>query len=102
MARVKPDVAIPDLTGRLAVVTGASEGLGFGLADRLARAGAEVIMPVRRRASSPWNESVKRPAPRMSPPASSIWRHWHQWQRSGAPSTPRADPSTSSSTTPRS
>jgi NAD(P)-dependent dehydrogenase (short-subunit alcohol dehydrogenase family) len=47
MARVKPDVAIPDLTGRLAVVTRASDGLGFGLADRLARAGAEVIMPVR-------------------------------------------------------
>jgi len=47
MARTKPDVRVPDLTGKLAVVTGASDGLGFGLAGRLARAGAEVIMPVR-------------------------------------------------------
>ncbi|MDQ2786015.1 MAG: SDR family oxidoreductase [Chloroflexota bacterium] len=47
MARTKPDVHVPDLTGKLAVVTGASDGLGFGLAARLARAGAEVIMPVR-------------------------------------------------------
>ena len=41
------DVKVPDLTGKLAVVTGASDGLGLGLADRLARAGAEVILPVR-------------------------------------------------------
>jgi NAD(P)-dependent dehydrogenase (short-subunit alcohol dehydrogenase family) len=36
-----------DLTGRLAVVTGASSGLGLGLATRLAAAGAEVLLPVR-------------------------------------------------------
>ncbi|RSM56688.1 short chain dehydrogenase [Actinoplanes sp. ATCC 53533] len=36
-----------DLTGRLAVVTGASGGLGLGLATRLAAAGAEVLLPVR-------------------------------------------------------
>src|SRR6266700_1531897 len=47
MARTTPDVAVPDLTGKLAVVTGASGGIGLGLAGRLARAGAEVIMPVR-------------------------------------------------------
>jgi NAD(P)-dependent dehydrogenase (short-subunit alcohol dehydrogenase family) len=41
------DVSVPDLTGRLAVVTGGSDGIGLGLADRLARAGAEVILPVR-------------------------------------------------------
>ena len=35
------------LTGKLAVVTGASDGLGFGLASRLAAAGADVIMLVR-------------------------------------------------------
>jgi NAD(P)-dependent dehydrogenase (short-subunit alcohol dehydrogenase family) len=33
-----------DLTGRLAVVTGASSGLGLGLATRLAAAGAEVLL----------------------------------------------------------
>jgi NAD(P)-dependent dehydrogenase (short-subunit alcohol dehydrogenase family) len=38
---------VPDLTGRLAVVTGASGGLGLGLATRLAAAGAEVLLPVR-------------------------------------------------------
>jgi NAD(P)-dependent dehydrogenase (short-subunit alcohol dehydrogenase family) len=38
---------IPDLTGKLAVVTGASDGVGRVIASRLARAGAEVIMPVR-------------------------------------------------------
>lgn len=38
-----------DLTGKLAVVTGASDGVGLGLAARLAEAGAEVVMPVRNR-----------------------------------------------------
>lgn len=47
MTRVRTTIDVPDLTGQLAVVTGASDGLGFGLADRLARAGAEVVMPVR-------------------------------------------------------
>ncbi|KAB8178750.1 SDR family oxidoreductase [Microbispora catharanthi] len=40
-------VSVPDLTGRVAVVTGGSDGLGLGLAIRLARAGAEVVLPVR-------------------------------------------------------
>ena len=42
-----PEVTVPDLTGKLAVVTGGSDGLGRGLAGRLAQAGAEVILPVR-------------------------------------------------------
>jgi NAD(P)-dependent dehydrogenase (short-subunit alcohol dehydrogenase family) len=41
------DLPIPDLTGKLAVVTGASDGIGRVIAARLAEAGAEVIMPVR-------------------------------------------------------
>lgn len=41
------DLTIPDQSGRLAVVTGASDGIGVIIATRLARAGAEVIMPVR-------------------------------------------------------
>ncbi|MFI5890170.1 SDR family oxidoreductase [Actinoplanes sp. NPDC051513] len=36
-----------DLSGQLAVVTGASSGVGLGLATRLAEAGAELILPVR-------------------------------------------------------
>jgi NAD(P)-dependent dehydrogenase (short-subunit alcohol dehydrogenase family) len=36
-----------DLNGKLALVTGASGGLGLGLATRLAAAGAEVLMAVR-------------------------------------------------------
>ncbi|SER60023.1 NAD(P)-dependent dehydrogenase, short-chain alcohol dehydrogenase family [Lentzea xinjiangensis] len=47
MASRKFDVEIPDLSGRRAVVTGASDGVGLGIARRLAAAGAEVVMPVR-------------------------------------------------------
>jgi NAD(P)-dependent dehydrogenase (short-subunit alcohol dehydrogenase family) len=43
----RPDITVPDLSGRRAVVTGASDGIGLGIATRLAAAGAEVIMPVR-------------------------------------------------------
>jgi NAD(P)-dependent dehydrogenase (short-subunit alcohol dehydrogenase family) len=41
------DIPVPDLTGRLAVVTGANSGLGFDLTRRLAGAGAEVVLAVR-------------------------------------------------------
>ncbi len=41
------DIPVPDLTGSLALVTGASDGVGFEIAARLARSGAEIIMPVR-------------------------------------------------------
>jgi len=40
----------PDLSGRLAVVTGANSGLGFGLARHLAQHGADVTMAIRNRA----------------------------------------------------
>ena len=49
MPSKKPEFTVPDLTGKLAVVTGASDGMGLGVAARLAAAGAEVIMPVRNR-----------------------------------------------------
>jgi NAD(P)-dependent dehydrogenase (short-subunit alcohol dehydrogenase family) len=42
-----PDISVPNLTGELALVTGGSDGIGLGLARRLAKAGAEVILPVR-------------------------------------------------------
>ncbi len=41
------DIPVPDLAGRRALVTGASDGIGTHIAARLARAGAEVVMPVR-------------------------------------------------------
>lgn len=41
------DVVVPDLTGSRALVTGASDGIGLGIAERLARAGAELVLPVR-------------------------------------------------------
>lgn len=40
-------VTVPDLTGRRALVTGGSDGMGLALAERLARAGADVLLPVR-------------------------------------------------------
>jgi NAD(P)-dependent dehydrogenase (short-subunit alcohol dehydrogenase family) len=47
MSREPSAVTVPDLSGKIAVVTGASDGVGLGLATRLAGAGAEVVMPVR-------------------------------------------------------
>src|SRR5712692_10726990 len=41
------DIDVPDQTGMLAVVTGANSGIGFGVSQRLAAAGAEVILAVR-------------------------------------------------------
>jgi NAD(P)-dependent dehydrogenase (short-subunit alcohol dehydrogenase family) len=50
MPRTLPDITVPDLTGKLALVTGASDGLGLALAERLARAGADLLLPVRNQA----------------------------------------------------
>ena len=47
MARKKPDIIVPDLTGSFVIVTGASDGIGLGLVGRLAVAGADVVLPVR-------------------------------------------------------
>jgi NAD(P)-dependent dehydrogenase (short-subunit alcohol dehydrogenase family) len=47
MAGKKDELTIPDLSGRRALVTGASDGIGLGIATALAGAGAEVLMPVR-------------------------------------------------------
>ncbi|MFF1595620.1 SDR family oxidoreductase [Streptomyces sp. NPDC058286] len=47
MPRKAIDITVPDLSGKRAVVTGASDGIGLGLATRLAAAGAEVLLPVR-------------------------------------------------------
>ena len=50
MARNELAVTVPDLSGKLAVVTGSISGLGLGLATRLSAAGADVIMAIRNHA----------------------------------------------------
>src|SRR3954469_25227950 len=47
MPRTSTDIPVPDLSGKLALVTGGSDGIGVHIAARLARAGAEVVLPVR-------------------------------------------------------
>lgn len=49
MPRKNTDLVIPAQHGARAVITGASDGIGLGIASRLAAAGAEVILPVRNR-----------------------------------------------------
>ncbi|MEE2037545.1 SDR family oxidoreductase [Nocardiopsis sp. CT-R113] len=49
MPRRPIDITVPNLSGKRTVVTGASDGIGLGIATRLATAGAEVVMPVRNR-----------------------------------------------------
>ncbi|GAA5207024.1 SDR family oxidoreductase [Microbacterium kyungheense] len=43
-------ITLPDLSGRTAVVTGASDGVGVEIVRGLAGAGADVVLPVRNRA----------------------------------------------------
>ncbi|MEP7764382.1 SDR family oxidoreductase [Sanguibacter sp. 25GB23B1] len=47
MTRRPLDITVPDLTGKRAVLTGGSDGIGLRIATRLATAGADVVLPVR-------------------------------------------------------
>lgn len=49
MTRKPIDIDVPNLSGRRAVLTGGSDGIGFGIAMRLAAAGADLVLPVRNR-----------------------------------------------------
>jgi NAD(P)-dependent dehydrogenase (short-subunit alcohol dehydrogenase family) len=50
MAPKTLDATPPDLSGKLAVITGSNSGLGLGLATRLAAAGADIVMAIRNQA----------------------------------------------------
>ena len=47
MPRKDIDITVPDLTGRRVVLTGGSDGIGLTIAQRLAAAGAQLVLPVR-------------------------------------------------------
>jgi NAD(P)-dependent dehydrogenase (short-subunit alcohol dehydrogenase family) len=65
MTRTAPDLTLPDLTGTRAVITGGSDGIGLRIATRLARAGADVLLPVRNRAKGEAAaERIRAAAPR--------------------------------------
>src|SRR5215207_186536 len=49
MPRTDIDITVPNLSGKRAVLTGGSDGIGLGIAKRLAAAGAELVLPVRNR-----------------------------------------------------
>lgn len=47
MPRRPIDLTLPDLSGRRVLLTGGSDGIGLGIAIRLVRAGAQLVLPVR-------------------------------------------------------
>ena len=51
MTDAPPVAALLDLTGRVALVTGASGGVGAGIAGRFAEAGASVVVHAATRTS---------------------------------------------------
>ena len=87
-----PDIDVPDLTGKLALVTGASDGIGLELARHLTQAGAEVLMPVRNQAKG--TAAAGRIGGNVRRPRSSISPRWPQWSDSPRRCWPRGARST--------
>lgn len=80
-----------DLTGRLAVVTGGTRGVGAGIARAFLQAGAEVVVCARRPPDTPVEAAGRRahfrpstcatrppsaPSSRDSPPNTDGWTAW--------------------------
>ena len=98
MARRQYDITVADLSGKRAVVTGASDGMGLGIATRLAGAGAEVVMPVRNprkgeAAVAKIRESTR--TAKLSLEALGPRRRWPRSRRSARSCVPREPRSTS-------
>ncbi len=70
---------IVDLTGKQAIVTGSTAGIGFAIAEGLAKAGARVVVTGRTQAAvdsavEAINIGLEAPAPPASPPTSRLPR----------------------------
>lgn len=74
---------VPDLSGKLAIITGANSGLGFGLARRLSAAGADVIMAIRNRAKGEAAvEEIRTAVPDAKLTIKARWRPSPRWGNS--------------------
>ncbi|MEQ9164585.1 MAG: SDR family NAD(P)-dependent oxidoreductase [Ilumatobacter fluminis] len=93
---------IPDLSGKIAVVTGANGGLGLETSRALAAAGAHVVMAARNqvKAAAARDDSLAGLPDASLESSSSTWARSRARRRPLRRSSPPIRRSTSSSTTP--